>query len=118
MRAAQRFRVSAPFSYLGERRTFAEMQTTHKISGSSATDYAAYITSASDRGDYYTTSGEGDPQLIAPSRWHGSPALLAQLGLSAEDPVKREDLAALMAGVSPRDGHELRLGAVGSVPAV
>jgi conjugative relaxase-like TrwC/TraI family protein len=84
------------------------MQTTHKISGSSAAGYAAYVTSSSDRGDYYTTSGEGDPELIAPSRWHGSPALLAQLGLSAEDPVKREDLAALMGGVSPRDGHELR----------
>jgi conjugative relaxase-like TrwC/TraI family protein len=84
------------------------MQTTHKIRGSAATDYAAYITSASDRGDYYTTSGEGDPQLIAPSRWHGSPALLAQLGLSADRPVEREDLAALLGGISPRDGHELR----------
>jgi conjugative relaxase-like TrwC/TraI family protein len=84
------------------------MQTTHKISGSSATGYAAYVTSASDRGDYYTTSGEGDRQLIAPSRWHASPALLAVVGVSPDGSVQREDLAALMGGVSPRDGHELR----------
>jgi conjugative relaxase-like TrwC/TraI family protein len=95
-------------SSLGERRTFAEMQTTHKISGSSATGYAAYVTSASDRGDYYTPTDEGEPPLLTPSRWHGSPALLAQLGLSVDRPVKREDLSAMMGGVSPRDGHELR----------
>jgi conjugative relaxase-like TrwC/TraI family protein len=92
----------------GERRTFAGMQTTHKISGGSATGYAAYVTSASDRGDYYTPSERGEQPLLTPSRWHGSPALLAQLGLSADRPVEREDLAALMGGVSPRDGHELR----------
>jgi conjugative relaxase-like TrwC/TraI family protein len=85
------------------------MQTTHKISGGSATGYVAYVTSASDRGDYYTpTTGDGEQPLLTPSRWHGSPALLAQLWLSADRPVKREDLSALMGGVSPRDGHELR----------
>jgi conjugative relaxase-like TrwC/TraI family protein len=84
------------------------MQTTHKISGSSAAGYAAYVTSPSDRGDYYTASGEGEPALIAPSRWHGSPALLAQLGLLRDQGVTREELSALMHGVSPRDGHELR----------
>ena len=87
------------------------MQTTHKISGDSAAGYAAYLTSASDRGDYYTPAGDdesvGDTAL-APSRWHGSPALLAHLGLASEGPVKREDLADLMGGVSPADGHELR----------
>ena len=84
------------------------MQTTHKISGSSAAGYAAYVTSLSDRGDYYTASGEGEPALLAASRWHGSPVLLAQLGLSREREVTREELSALMHGVSPRDGHELR----------
>jgi hypothetical protein len=88
-------------SSLGERRTFAEMQTTHKISGSSATGYAAYVTSASDRGDYYTPTDDGEQPLLTPSRWHGSPALLARLGLSAAHPVRREDLAALMGGISP-----------------
>jgi conjugative relaxase-like TrwC/TraI family protein len=95
-------------SSLGERRTFAEMQTTHKISSGSATGYAAYVTSASDRGDYYTPTDDGEQALLTPSRWHGSPTLLAQLGLSADSPVEREDLAVLMGGVSPRDGHELR----------
>lgn len=91
------------------------MQTTHKISGSSAAGYAAYVTSPSDRGDYYTASGEAEPALIAPSRWHGSPALLAHLGLSRDREVTRSDLSALMQGVSPRDGQELRrAGADGS----
>lgn len=87
------------------------MQTTHKISGDSAAGYAAYLTSASDRGDYYTGSSDGDAgggATLAPSRWHGSPALLAELGLSTDRPVEREDLAALMRGVSPADGRELR----------
>jgi len=88
------------------------MQTTHKISGDSAAGYANYLTSASDRGDYYAGSSTGESggttAALAPSRWHGSPTLLADLGLSAERPVEREDLAALMNGVSPADGHELR----------
>jgi conjugative relaxase-like TrwC/TraI family protein len=84
------------------------VQTTHKISGSSAAGYAAYVTSPSDRGDYYTTKGDGEPELMTPSRWHGSPALLSKLGLSPDRPVQREHLAALMRGISPSDGHELR----------
>jgi conjugative relaxase-like TrwC/TraI family protein len=95
-------------SFPGERRTFARMQTTHKISGSSAAGYAAYVTSPSDRGDYYTASDEGEPALLAPSRWHGSPTLLAQLGLSPGQGVTREELSALMHGVSPADERELR----------
>ncbi len=93
--------------------TFAGMQTTHKISGDSAAGYANYLTSSSDRGDYYTGGDEGEEDggggaPLAPSRWHGSPALLADLGLAADRPVEREDLAALMEGVSPADGRELR----------
>lgn len=87
------------------------MQTTHKISGDSAAGYAAYVTSASDRGDYYTgssESGEGDGTVMAPSRWHGSSGLLLALGLSPDRPVEREDFAVLMRGVSPVDGRELR----------
>jgi conjugative relaxase-like TrwC/TraI family protein len=84
------------------------MQTTHKISGRSAAGYAAYVTSPSDRGDYYTASAEGEPALLAASRWHGSADLLAQLGLSRDREATREELSALMRGVSPRDGHELR----------
>jgi conjugative relaxase-like TrwC/TraI family protein len=87
------------------------MQTTHKISGDSAVGYATYLTSASDRGDYYTGSdgsGADDGAALAPSRWHGSPALLAELGLAPDRQVEREDLASLMRGVSPADGHELR----------
>jgi conjugative relaxase-like TrwC/TraI family protein len=89
------------------------MQTTHKISGGAAAGYAAYLTSPSDRGDYYTESGEGEGEadggvVMVPSRWHGSPALLAALGLSPGAPVEREDLASLMRGVSPVDGGELR----------
>ena len=41
---------------------------------------------------------------MAPSRWHGSPAVLADLGLAADRPVEREDLTSLMQGVSPVDG--------------
>jgi conjugative relaxase-like TrwC/TraI family protein len=87
------------------------MQTTHKISGDAAAGYAAYVTSASDRGDYYTGNGEeegGGGAAMAPSRWHGSPALLAALGLGPDRPVEREELASLMRGVSPADGRELR----------
>jgi conjugative relaxase-like TrwC/TraI family protein len=90
------------------------MQTTHKISGDAAAGYAEYLTSTSSRGDYYTAGGEGDggegggDGAGAQSGWHGSPAMLAQLGLEGEGPVGRDDLAALMRGVSPVDGRELR----------
>jgi conjugative relaxase-like TrwC/TraI family protein len=89
------------------------MQTTHKISGDAAAGYAEYLTSTSSRGDYYTSGGgdggEGGGDCAgAQSRWHGSSAMLAQLGLEGEGPVGRDDLAALMRGVSPVDGRELR----------
>jgi conjugative relaxase-like TrwC/TraI family protein len=88
------------------------MQTTHKIGGDSADGYADYLTSTSYRGDYYTPEaddeiGTGAP-VTAQSRWHGSPALLARLGLSSEHGVERDELRALMRGVSPLDGRELR----------
>jgi conjugative relaxase-like TrwC/TraI family protein len=88
------------------------MQSTHKISGDAAAGYAEYLTSTSSRGDYYTGDGEheagGENGSLAQSRWHGSPAMVAQLGLSPEDRVGRGDLEALMRGVSPVDGLELR----------
>jgi len=84
------------------------MQTTHKIPGDSATTYAQYLTSTAARGDYYTNDGGEDRDRPVPSRWHGSKRTLRSLGLSAEGPVAREDLRAVMQGRSPRDGRELR----------
>src|SRR5947209_2521754 len=85
------------------------MQTTHKISGDAAVGYVAYVTSVSDRGDYYTPGDESSGSTaMTPSRWHGSPGLLRELGLSPDAPVQRDELVALMRGVSPADGHELR----------
>jgi conjugative relaxase-like TrwC/TraI family protein len=91
------------------------MQTTHKIGGGSVDGYVDYLTSASDRGDYYTTnagaeSGEDGHEDVgrAAGRWHGPPELLARLGLSRDEPVQREQLASLMNGLSPADGSELR----------
>jgi conjugative relaxase-like TrwC/TraI family protein len=100
-----------PIEVLEEHCYVRRVQTTHKISGDSAAGYATYVTSASDRGDYYTTSSEAQGRggaVMTPSRWHGSPALLAELGLSTDRPVEREELATLMRGVSPVDGRELR----------
>jgi conjugative relaxase-like TrwC/TraI family protein len=91
--------------------TFVFVQTTHKIAGGSATGFATYLTSESGRGDYYAGHEEGDSEAqagLGQSRWHGSPQLLAGLGLSAEGPVAHGDLLALMNGVSPVDGKELR----------
>jgi conjugative relaxase-like TrwC/TraI family protein len=88
------------------------MQTTHKIAGGSADGYAAYLTSTSVRGDYYTGEDQSDEggglAIVKQSRWHGSPRMLAELQLSPQAPVERDQLAALMRGVSPADGHELR----------
>jgi conjugative relaxase-like TrwC/TraI family protein len=91
------------------------VQTTHKIAGSSAAGYATYLTSESDRGDYYIPAGEedeagGDGRAAggAQGRWHGSQELLARLGLSPNGPVQKEELSALMRGVSPASGEELR----------
>ena len=84
------------------------MQTTHKIPGDSAVTYAKYLTSVASRGDYYTRDGNDDQDQPVPSRWHGSAETLNSLGLSAEDPVQRDDLRAVMKGMSPLDGEPLR----------
>ncbi|MCW3020521.1 MAG: TrwC relaxase [Solirubrobacterales bacterium] len=91
------------------------MQTTHKIGPTSATGFASYLTSESGRGDYYAGHEDSDSDApdgglagVGQSRWHGSPELLAGLGLSGEGSVSREDLLSLMSGVSPVDGSELR----------
>jgi conjugative relaxase-like TrwC/TraI family protein len=83
------------------------VQTTHKIQGGDADKYASYLTSESERGDYYIDpqdkSGEG-----AAGEWHGAPSVLASLGLSPERPVERDQLLALMNGEAPSDGREIR----------
>jgi conjugative relaxase-like TrwC/TraI family protein len=88
------------------------VQTTHKISGDQAQGYANYLTSISARGDYYAEyfgSGEDDQEVLrACSGWHGSWETLTSLGIDPDQPVGRRDLKAMMAGVSPRDGGELR----------
>ncbi len=84
------------------------VQTTHKIPGGSATTYAQYLTSTASRGDYYTQDGEDSEDRPVPSRWYGSEKTLASLGLSAEGPVGRGDLRAVMQGLSPLDGEPLR----------
>jgi conjugative relaxase-like TrwC/TraI family protein len=89
------------------------VQTTYKISGNSATTYAAYLTSASSRGDYYTPGSEGEHEgdgggVVMPGRWHASRRMLGALGLSADRPVARGELRALMQGVSPVDGSAIR----------
>jgi conjugative relaxase-like TrwC/TraI family protein len=81
------------------------VQTTHKISGDQANRYAAYLTSTSARGDYYTGS-EGEEQTS--SRWHGPEEMLAALQLDRDGPVRAKELRALMEGISPADGAELR----------
>ena len=47
------------------------MQTTHKIDAASATSYAEYLTSTSNRAEYYTAEGKLDPNLDVPSKWQG-----------------------------------------------
>ncbi|MGH2831398.1 MAG: MobF family relaxase [Solirubrobacteraceae bacterium] len=83
------------------------MQTTHKIPGDSAVRYARYLTSTSNRGDYYTGDGEDPSDQEVPSQWHGPEKLLKRLGLSADQTVDR-DLNTVMQGFSPRDGTPLR----------
>ncbi len=83
------------------------MQTTHKVQGEDADKYATYLTSTSERGDYYVDpedeSGEG-----AAGEWHGHPNVLASLGLSPDATVQRDQLLALMNGQAPNDGREIR----------
>lgn len=83
------------------------MQSTHKIAGADAEGFATYLTSETDRGDYYIDSedaaGEG-----AEGEWHGSPSALEKLGLSADRPVQHDQLVSLMNGKAPNDGREIR----------
>ncbi len=83
------------------------MQTTHKVQGSDAGKYASYLTSASERGDYYIDPadeiGEG-----AAGEWHGNPTVLASVGLSPDMVVQRDQLLVLMNGQAPNDGREIR----------
>ena len=83
------------------------MQTTHKVQGSDAGKYATYLTSTSERGDYYIDpadeTGEG-----AAGEWHGHPTVLASLGLSPDSVVQRDQLLSLMNGQAPSDGREIR----------
>jgi hypothetical protein len=80
------------------------MQSTHKISGSAAAGFAAYLTASANRGDYYVggeLEGEG-------GAWHGSPAALGELGLDPTRPVHRYDLTTMMDNRSPlRSRHRL-----------
>jgi hypothetical protein len=77
------------------------VQSTHKIAGKDAGGYATYLTSESDRGDYYVDAEDGEGEG-ARGEWHGSPAVLASLGLSADSPVGRDQLVSLMNGQAPR----------------
>ncbi len=83
------------------------MQTTHKVQGSDAGKYATYLTSTSERGDYYIDpadeTGEG-----AAGEWHGNPAVLASLGLSPNTVVQRDQFLSLMNGQASNDGRVIR----------
>ena len=80
------------------------MQSTHKISGDAAAGFAAYLTAARSRGDYYA-GGAADGEL---GRWRGSDRALGLLGLERGGVVERDDLVALMEGRSPRSGEAIR----------
>ncbi|HEX4035547.1 MAG TPA: MobF family relaxase [Solirubrobacteraceae bacterium] len=80
------------------------MQSTHKIAGSAAAGFAAYLTTGASRGDYYVggeLEGEG-------GSWHGSSEALGELGLDPTAPVGRSELVALMDGRSPATGEPIR----------
>jgi hypothetical protein len=83
------------------------MQSTHKIAGKDAGGYATYLTSESERGDYYVDPQDEEGEGAA-GEWHGSPSVLASLGLSSDRPVERDQLVALMNGEAPNDGRKIR----------
>jgi conjugative relaxase-like TrwC/TraI family protein len=85
--------------------TFAEMQTTHKVPGNSASTWSKYLVSRASRGDYYTHDGDGRESV---SRWHGPERLLRSFGIDPEEPVEPGDLRSLMHGFSPVDGQPIR----------
>jgi len=83
--------------------------TAASIGAGEATDYGAYLESrtvASARGDYYL-SAEGEP-VEAPGRWHILGETLERLGLRAGEPVRAEELVALMEGRHPASGEFIR----------
>jgi conjugative relaxase-like TrwC/TraI family protein len=80
------------------------MQSTHKISGDAASGFAAYLTEARGRGDYYV-GGEADGEA---GRWHGSPQALGALGLKPDAVVGRDALVSLMNGRHPETGSAIR----------
>src|SRR5579875_3069086 len=85
------------------------MMTAASIGAGEATDYGAYLESrtvASARGDYYL-SAEGEP-VEAPGRWHILGETLERLGLRAGEPVRAEELVALMEGRHPAGGEFIR----------
>jgi conjugative relaxase-like TrwC/TraI family protein len=80
------------------------VQSTHKIAGSAAAGFAAYLTTSASRGDYYVGGElEGDG-----GAWHGSPEALDGLGLDPAQPVRKSDLVSLMEGRSPASGEPIR----------
>jgi len=80
------------------------VQSTHKIAGSAAAGFAAYLTVSASRGDYYVGGEiEGDGGV-----WHGSPEALDDLGLDPSQPVRRSELTTLMEGRSPATGEPIR----------
>jgi len=81
--------------------------STHKVSGDSAAGFANYLTSGQSRGDYYAG---GESEEAEAGFWHGSPAALERLGLDRARPVTRDELVAVMRGVSPRDANATRQG--------
>jgi conjugative relaxase-like TrwC/TraI family protein len=80
------------------------VQSTHKIAGTAAAGFAAYLTASASRGDYYAGGElEGDG-----GTWHGSADALGELGLDPARPVGRAELVTLMEGRSPATGEPLR----------
>jgi conjugative relaxase-like TrwC/TraI family protein len=84
------------------------VQTTHKIEASSATSYAEYLTSTTNRAEYYTSDGKIDPSLVVPSKWHGSERVLKELGLTSHEIVTTRDLVITMNGFNPVTKEPLR----------
>jgi conjugative relaxase-like TrwC/TraI family protein len=86
--------------------TFAEVQSTHKIPGGSATRWSRYLISQASRGDYYTRDGPNDEPV--PTQWHGPEKLLRSYGIDPEKPIELQHLRPLMQGFSPVDGEPIR----------
>jgi conjugative relaxase-like TrwC/TraI family protein len=86
--------------------TFARMQTTHKVPGSSATTWSSYLVSQASRGDYYTH--DANDRESAPTQWHGPEGLLRSYGIDPNKPVQLKDLRSLMHGFSPVNGEPIR----------